>query len=223
LALVGSVHVAAAGRTVSFRALDGTELVATFYEAASRPSAGIVLVHMLGRSRDEWTPMASRLQAEGAAVLALDLRGHGESRGDGAASATMVADVQAAVDWLSANPSIRSASIAIVGSSLGANLAALTAANIPTIRAVALVSPSMDYRGVRLDGATLKRLQDRPMWLAASVEDSYALRTIRDIVAVGGAREQRLTSERAHGTALLAADPALARELVDWLRSTLVF
>jgi hypothetical protein len=69
----------------------------------------------------------------------------------------------------------------------------------------------------------MKRLGARPVWLAASSEDPYALRTLKELVAGGGSREQYLSSVRAHGTTLLTADPDLARTLMDWLRRTLIF
>jgi hypothetical protein len=76
---------------------------------------------------------------------------------------------------------------------------------------------------LRLDAAALKKLGDRPVWLAASTKDPYALRTLRELLAGGGRREQRLSEAAAHGTNLLAADPDLVRALVDWLKSQLIF
>jgi hypothetical protein len=58
--------------------------------------------------------------------------------------------------------------------------------------------------------------------LAASTEDPFALRTVREL-AVDTIHEQRLSSVRAHGTALLTADQDLARALVDWLKARLIF
>jgi pimeloyl-ACP methyl ester carboxylesterase len=213
----------AAGRPVGLTARDGTALTGQVFDASSRPSPGIVLVHMLGKSKDEWTWMAERLQDAGATVLTVDLRGHGGSGGSAGALPAMVNDVAAAIDWLASRPNIRPGSLAVVGSSLGANLAALAAADRATVRAVALVSPSLDYRGVRLDVAAMKRLGARPVWMAASTEDPYALRTIRELILSGTPREQALSPVRGHGTSLLTADADLSRGLMDWLRRTLVF
>lgn len=213
----------AAGRPVGLTARDGTQLTGQIFDASSRPSPGIVLVHMLGKSKDEWTWMAERLQDAGATVLTVDLRGHGGSGGSAGTLSAMINDVAAAIDWLAARPNIRPGSLAVVGSSLGANLAALAAADRATVRAVALVSPSLDYRGVRLDAAAMKRLGARPVWMAASTEDPYALRTIRELILSGTAREQALSPVRGHGTSLLTADADLSRGLMDWLRRTLVF
>jgi alpha-beta hydrolase superfamily lysophospholipase len=193
------------------------------YEASSRPAPGVVLVHMLARSKEDWSGLAERLQAAGATVLALDLRGHGGSSGSPAALGSMVLDVQAAVDFLAARPGVRPATIALVGASLGASLAALAAAGTPVVRALALVSPALDYRGIRLDAGVMKKMGARPVWLAASAEDPYALRTVRELAPAVGVLEQRVSSLRAHGTALVAGDPDLSAALVDWLRRTLIF
>jgi pimeloyl-ACP methyl ester carboxylesterase len=192
------------------------------YEGAARPSPGVVLVHMLGRSKDEWSPVALRLQEAGLTALAVDLRGHGGSGGSRSSLSAMTADVRAAVEWLGVHAVVRPGAIAVVGASLGASLAALAAAELPTVRAVGMVSPSLDYRGLRLDPA-LTKLGRRPLWLVASTEDPYALRTVRELATAEAAREQRLSAVRAHGTTLFSADPDLTPALVDWLRRTLIF
>jgi alpha-beta hydrolase superfamily lysophospholipase len=212
----------AAGRPVVLQSADGTPLTGVIFEAAMRPAPAVVLVHMLGRSKDEWLRFGERLQDEGVTALAIDLRGHGSSGGNGSELQAMVDDVRAAVQWLNARPTVRPAATAIVGASLGANLAALAAVDNSAVAAVALLSPSLDYRGVRLDPAVMKRLGDRPVWLAASVEDPYALRTLKELVVDGGNREQHLARTRAHGTHLLN-DPDTPRALLDWLKRRLIF
>jgi alpha-beta hydrolase superfamily lysophospholipase len=223
LALGISAPVAAAGRPVQLAGTDGTPLVGMFYEASSRPSAAVVLVHMLGRSKDDWADVAETLQSSGISALAIDLRGHGRSGGSSAELPAMVGDVRAALGWLAAQPGSSEAPIAVVGASLGANLAALAAADSPAVRAVALVSPSLDYRGVRLDAGVMKKIGGRPVWFAASTEDPYAIRTVKELTAEGSPHEQQLSAMRGHGTTLVRADEQIRRALVDWLRRTLIF
>jgi acetyl esterase/lipase len=132
----------------------------------------------------------------------------------------MALDVQAAVAYLSARVGGRA--VGVVGASLGASLAIIAAAEMPQVRAVALVSPVLDYRGVRLEAA-VKKYGARPLLLLASSEDPYALRTVRGMVSDATAgREQRLSSIAAHGSQLLDRDPEIAAALVDWLRRTLL-
>jgi alpha-beta hydrolase superfamily lysophospholipase len=213
----------AAGRPVTIVGADGTTLAGMYYESSPRPAPAVVLVHMLGRSKEEWSVVADRLADVGIASLAIDLRGHGRSGGDRSALAPMVGDVRAALDWLASQPTVRSDRLGLVGASLGATLAATAAADAPAVRALAMISPSLDYRGLRLNAGAMGKIGARPVWMAASTEDPYALRTVRELTDDGAVGEQRLSGVRGHGTALLWADPDLARALVDWLRQTLIF
>src|SRR5690348_7010487 len=63
---------AAAQRRVIFRAEDGAQLTAAYYEPAHRPAPAIVLLHMLKRSHADWDAAATELSSAGFAVMALD-------------------------------------------------------------------------------------------------------------------------------------------------------
>ena len=220
---VGANNVAASGRAVTLPSLDGTSLAGEFYEASSRPAPAVVLVHMLSRNKGDWGSLPDRIQEAGISVLAIDLRGHGGSSGSAQSIPALVQDVTAAVRWLSTRPGVRPGSIGLVGASLGASLSLLAAVDQPAVRAIGLLSPSLDYRGIRTDVGLVKRLGGRAMWLAASAEDPLALRTVHDFAAdTSGPREQVVSNAAAHGTALLERDGDLARSLVDWLRRTLL-
>ena len=82
----------ATGRAVTLTAPDGTPLAGMLYEGTPRPAPAVVLVHMLGRSKDEWSAVALRLQEAGLTVLAVDLRGHGGSGGSRSSLSAMTAD-----------------------------------------------------------------------------------------------------------------------------------
>jgi alpha-beta hydrolase superfamily lysophospholipase len=221
---IAAAPLAAAGRTVNFNAPDGTPLVGTFYEAAPQPAPCVILVHMLGRQRDDWAAVAERLQQQGLAALTIDLRGHGASGGTRTPLSRMADDVAAAVRWLGSRTGVRPNAIGIAGASLGASLALQVAIELPSVRSLALLSPSLDYRGVRIDPTLVRKYGARPMLFVASSEDPYALRTLRELATdASGVREQRLASVSAHGTVLLNADPDLPAALVDWFRKTLIF
>ena len=212
-----------AAQVVQLRASDGTPIAATLYPAAGGPAPAVVLVHMLTRTRDDWRGFAIKLQAAGATCLAIDLRGHGGSGGAAAPSAAMALDVQAAVMWLAARSDIRTSAIGLVGASFGATAALLAAGELPVVKAVALVSPAADYRGVRLDPG-LRKYGTRPLLLVASTEDPYALRTVRALTEEAPpARQVRLSAVHAHGSHLIERDPEVSASLVDWLRQTLLF
>jgi len=213
----------ASSRAVTFPSLDGTSLTGEFYEASDRPAPAVVLVHMLSRSKADWVSVADRLQEAGITALAFDLRGHGSSSGSSQALPDMVQDVRAAVQWLAGRQGVRPGAIGVVGASLGASLALLATVELPAVRAIGLLSPSLDYRGLRTDVGAVRRVGGRSIWLAASAEDPLALRTLRDFAAENsGPREQLISNAVAHGTALLERDPEVGRALVDWLRRSLL-
>ena len=213
----------ASGRSVTFKSLDCTAHAGELFESSNRPAPGVVLVHMLSRNKGDWRELPDRIRDAGITALTIDIRGHGGSSGSAADLPAMIQDVRAAAQWLATRPNVRPDAIGVVGASLGASLALLAAVNLPQVRAIGLLSPSLDYRGLRTDTGLVKRLGSRAIWLAASSEDPLALRTLRDMAAESsGPHEQLVSGAVAHGTLLLERDDAVGRSLVDWLRRTLV-
>ena len=177
---------------------------------------------MLQKSRRDWDQVATQLAAEGIGGLAIDLRGHGESPGSPQDYTGMVQDVRAARRFLSTRSEGAPSRLGIAGASIGATLAALASSDDPAVVSLALLSPSLDYRGLRLDQA-LKKYGARPALLVASDDDGYSLRTVRDLEkAGGGVREAAILVRAGHGTAMLAGESDLVRRLLEWFRRTLL-
>lgn len=215
----------AAVRTITLRTQDGVSLTAAHYEAPRRPAAAIVLVHMLTRTKEDWQDLAPRLVDAGFAVLAVDLRGHGGSGGasrleDGRIDVSrMVLDVKAARGFFAGRPEIAPGKVAIVGASIGANLALLVAADDVDVRSLVLLSPGSDYQGE----AAIRKYGDRPVLLVAGANDPYARRSVRQLAAIGpGLREAQVIEAGGHGTVMLSRSPELGSRLVDWLKRTLL-
>jgi dienelactone hydrolase len=217
---------AAASQEVSFRTDDGVTIAGTLYLPA-RSGPGIILLHALGRTREDWHTVASRLADAGFVALAIDLRGHGASgplpEGTDLQDLTkMMADVKAARAFLATRREVAPDRIGFAGASIGANLSVLFAANDPTVRSLALLSPGIDYRGLRPEAA-LKKYAARPALLVASQEDNYAANAARQLATAGpGIRELRILNGAGHGTTMIARQPDLAASLVDWFRRTLL-
>lgn len=215
-----ALPVVAAGRSVSFRSEDGRTVNALVFEPSQRPSAAVVLVPMLGRPKDDWDAVAQRLADANILALAMDLPGLSDP-GDSSVLGAWSGDVHAAVIYLLSRPDVRLGAIGIAGASLGASLAALAAAGDPAVRSLALISPSLDYRGVRID-APMKQYSGRPALLIASAHDPYAARSVRELAKdPPGPRETRFSDITAHGTVLLARDGEAVRTLVEWFQRTL--
>ena len=217
-----------APQMLTVRAEDGVSIAAELRPASTGgPAPGVILVHMLTRTHEDWQVLAGRLSDAGLAVLAIDLRGHGSS-GTGAAPADpgdmnpSVRDVRAARVFLSGRPDICSGRIGIAGAQIGANLAVVEAASDPLVRSLALLSPGVEYRRVRADAA-MRKYNERPALILASTEDAYASRSARELSTLGaGIRDFRLLTGAGHGTTMLARQPDLIGMLVDWFRRTLL-
>jgi alpha-beta hydrolase superfamily lysophospholipase len=210
----------AGSQRVSFRTDDGVVLSATWYEPASRGPA-VILLHMLHRSRRDFDALAARLAGEGIGALALDLRGHGDSQGSiGPDFAPMVADVRAARRFLTGRSDVNGR-IGLLGASLGANLAALEAADDPAVASLALLSPSLDYRGLRIETA-MRKYGTRPALMVVSDDDPYASRSARDLEKGTRGREVLSLTGAGHGSTMLEREASLMGSLVDWFRRTLL-
>lgn len=210
----------AAGRLVTFRSFDGRTVTALYVEARQRPAPAVVLVPMLGGRKEDWQLLADRLAAADITALAVDLPG---------AVAPMASNelgawhsvVGAGVEYLFSSGDVHASAIGVAGASLGASLAVIAAASDARVRSLALVSPSLDYRGVRIEGF-FRQYGGRPAFLLASRQDPYAVRSVRELAGGSdGLREVHWAEAAAHGTALLGREPDLARAVVEWFQRTL--
>jgi dienelactone hydrolase len=212
---------------VIIRTDDGVSLAGTWYEPNARSAPAVILVHMLHKSRRDWDSVAARLASEGIGALAIDLRGHGEStgtlqEGETPDYSSLVRDLTAARRYLTSRPDVLQSRVGIAGASIGANLAVLAASADGSIASLALLSPSLDYRGLRIEAA-MKKYGNRPALIVASDDDPYAMRSSKDLQkAGGGTREIHVLPHAGHGTVMLGHDPDLTRTLVDWFHRTLL-
>jgi pimeloyl-ACP methyl ester carboxylesterase len=226
LLLLGTANVAvplhAASQRLMLRTDDGVSLAATWYDPPNRPAPAVILIHMLQRSRKDWDSLASRLASEGIGALTFDLRGHGESQGSaGENLSVLLQDVKAARRHLASRFEVNQAKVGFAGASAGANLAALEASADGGVASLALLSPSLDYRGLRIEAA-VRKYGNRPVLLVAGDDDPYAMRSAKDLQkAGGGIRELLILKNAGHGTNMLNAPEDLPRQLVEWFRRTL--
>jgi alpha-beta hydrolase superfamily lysophospholipase len=224
LATAAGALLLARPQRVSFRTEDGVTIAATWYEPAYRPAPAVVLVHMLQRSRRDWDDVAARLAGAGIGALAIDLRGHGDSSvpaasGESPSYADMVQDIRAARRFLATRGDVSPSRIGIAGASLGANLAAIAAAD-GGFSSVALLSPSLDYRGLRIEAA-VRKYGGRPLLLVSSDDDPYASRSALELQKTGASRELLTLVGAGHGTNMLSRAYELPQSLVDFFRRTL--
>lgn len=208
---------------LTFEGAAGLPIVAGFHApGGSGPFPGVILLHMLGSDRRAWTEtgLVDALAGAGYAVLAVDMRGHGET--GGAAEWVLAAEDLALVwDAFAARDDVDETRTAVVGGSIGANMALRLAADRPAVRAAVLLSPGLDYRGVTTEDQ-MAHYGARPILLVASEDDPYSADTVAALdEAAAGASELVVYTTAGHGTNMLSAEPELTPRIVEWLGSQL--
>jgi dienelactone hydrolase len=210
----------AAPFAISLSASDGAALSAEYYPpvivapVAGQKAPGVLLLHMVGGSHADWDAFARQLQAQGIAALALDFRGSGLSAGPVDWNKS-VDDARAAWEALLARPEVDPRRTAIVGASVGANVALIVGANNASVAAVAALSPGDDFQGIK-PGGLLSNFGSRPVYLIASQDDAYSYASAQHMAPQLAAGETFYYSNAGHGTAMFA-NPDLATRLLSWL------
>ncbi len=154
---------------------DGVSLSGDYYPSFCK--RGLLLLHMMPATKESWKEFASVMQEEGWDVLAIDLRGHGDSDGGPDGYRTFepkdhqgsVYDVDAGIEFLESR-GIETHHIAVGGASIGANLTIEVLARNRDIPAGFALSPGFNYRGIETRPRMLE-LGSQRLLLVASRDD----------------------------------------------------
>lgn len=192
---------------------DGYTIAYDEYPNKGKP--GVILLHMMRRSRTDWESVATWLQKKGYAVIAIDLRGHGHSSGNRDEFTAedynnMVNDVAAAKGILEGMGADTSR-VSIIGASIGANVAYKYAAKDKSVKTIILLSPGMSYQGVELT-ETLTQ----PVFIVASKDDPNSAIASGTLAQRNNA-ELLLYQDAGHGTNMFQK-PDLATKISNWLQ-----
>lgn len=156
LAASSTLWAAPKEQSVSLTTKDGWSLSALYLPSTKNTT--VVLLHDLGKNKEAFSSFKKALAKAGFGYLVPDLRGHGQSTGKGVYSSfakegpdnpfnKMMQDALAAVAFLKAK-GIPEQNILLLGTGLGANVAAKTAGALPNLQGIALISPSVNIRDV---------------------------------------------------------------------------
>jgi pimeloyl-ACP methyl ester carboxylesterase len=122
-------------------------IAAWWIPAESSPTRTILLIHGRGDAKVGAIAWAPTLRALGWNILAIDLRGHGESGGTSTTAGYFERhDVMQVIDQLRAARPRQTQTLVIFGVSLGAAVGVATAVMRDDIAALILESPFADYR-----------------------------------------------------------------------------
>lgn len=211
---------------ISLKTSDNIDLSALYFPAAS--DKGALLLHMMPAVKESWQGLARRLQSEGYQVLAVDLRGHGESAGgpEGYKEFSQdeheqsIMDVEAGVAFLEgkgAGP----ANLVLGGASIGANLALWHASEKNDVKKIILLSPGLNYHGIETEDLMAKLRPEQKVFIATSQDDDDNAAQSRRLIGLAPAGTQtKLTVYRqaGHGTDMFGKEePDLEGEIINWL------
>jgi pimeloyl-ACP methyl ester carboxylesterase len=130
-------------------------------------------------------------------------------------------DIEAALDWLKNSSGTNVQQVALIGESLGADLALRAGARYPEIPAVVLLSPGMQLWEIKIDEAIVN-YGSRPLLLVSSEENSNPAATVRQLDEQAlGPHELLLLPGSAHGTKMFNANPNLTNQIFSWLHETI--
>ena len=122
---------------VEFKSSDNVSLSGWFIPAATSPAPAVVLSHGRGTNRTVFSKEIPLLHAAGFSLLAFDYRGQGRSQQvKSTAGAREQLDLDAAIAFLRGQRGVKPGTVSVLGKSLGASIAMLTAADNPNVGAV---------------------------------------------------------------------------------------
>ena len=212
---------------ITLKTADGWTIVGDHYRGANG-SPAILLLHMMPATRASWKAFAEKLNAEGFGVLAIDLRGHGESDGgpDGYRAFTdedhqrSIEDVRAAAAFQKTEGH---SNFFVAGASIGASLALQPLAESEEVRAAILLSPGLAYRNIDALAAASYVREDQGVFIVAAKDDTRASGAADEqgtkiFDALQCRKEIKIFDRGGHGTTMFDAHPDLAGQLMGWLK-----
>lgn len=216
---------------IDFKTIDGVTIIGDWYLPPDSKRA-VLLLHMMPATRVSFAPLARELNAAGVATLAIDLRGHGgsvvlrEPQGDikldykkftDTQHQASKLDVDAAMNFLKGK-GFTEDQTSFVGASIGANLAIDALYRYSSTRRAVLLSPGLDYRGVKTDSAMKGIAPSQKVWLVAAKEDTYSAESVEALHALNpSASKLTIFDGPEHGTNLFQTQKSLIPDIVKFL------
>lgn len=209
--------------SLQLTAQDGVHIAADYYRAGGTRYA--ILLHMMPADKSSWKAFAEKLQTLGISSIAIDERGHGESEGGPGGykeftdeeQAAKIKDVRAA--W--AELQKRGATMektAIIGGSIGANLAIRYLAENGRFPIGVALSPGIDYRGVTTDDAIVQLTPGQLVLLVASEEDTTSAITVKKLHELNLTQTEVIEKNGiGHATDMIDNDAELFEAVAQWV------
>jgi len=186
-------------------------LVGNYFDGGQQ---AIILAHQLGREKSSYDELGPRLVAEGYTALALDFRGHGESKGRAREDADFVAmlhDIEGVARFLQQKGKKVAA---VIGASIGANTVFRYSSNHNT--PAILLSPGLNYKGIDINDITSRAAT----LLITARQDEYSLQSSTELNEnnLFGTHTLLVEEGEVHGTDLL---PKVTDQIIRFLETNI--
>lgn len=220
---------------VTFCASDAFPLVGLYekVDGGASSSPVVLLLHMFKGQKESWQPLMDELKEQGVSSLAIDLRGHGESRFNGvgvdqssrvtnrdqAFFNQMHQDGIAALAWLRNQGHQK---IGVVGASVGCSIAMhMVAVASPEIAAMVLMTPGRDYLGIDTV-SHLAKWTGMPLLILTSEEEAErGAMTLYDRLQGPDTKLVVFEQVDIHGTMMFGEVDGVEERISNWLVSKL--
>lgn len=219
--------------TVKFQTTDRVVIVGDFVNSNGAKKA-VLLLHMMPSARKSWQPLSAELNKAKFATLAIDLRGHGASLemqkvggaklkldyknfSDAEHQASRL-DVDAAMNFLKSK-GFPEENIALAGASIGANLTLDAMYRYKKISKGVLLSPGLDYRGVKTESAMGGLETAQKIWIIAAKKDEYSANSTKILAELRpDISKATIFSGSDHGTDLFKSQKTLVQDIIKFLQ-----
>lgn len=196
---------------VTIRAEDERLLYGAYFDPFGGSAPAVILFHQLYTTRHSWNDFIQPLMEAGYKVLAVDVRGYGQTRG--AINWTRAQqDSLDWADWVLEQEGVTS--LLMVGSSMGSSLALNACFEVDQCHSVVAISPGLNYFGVSTEEAFAS---NKPKLMVYAESDPYPARAIPFLESNAVATEYLMLEGRVHGIDLFKEDETLIPTLINWM------
>ncbi len=227
------LHAGEAHR-VEYTTSDGVVIIGDYWmpKDANTPAPAVILLHMYRSDRSAWRPLISALEDAGFAIMAIDMRGHGESikpedrklekrvrERDPVLFRAMHRDVFGAYRWLQQRPEVDLSRLAIVGASVGCSVALDYAVRDKSVDTIVLMTPGENYLGVD-SVEDIKQYGRRPVLMLTSEEERpNGPQALSELAKQ--AELKTYTKSSIHGTRMFGKVPGVRQYITAYLKKNI--
>jgi len=219
--------------SVTLVASDGVKIAGYWFDCLDDDAPAILLLHNRGSDHFGWRSLWPPLQRMGYHVLAIDFRGHGESRKlapdkyemvvqqDPAVYHEMLLDCAAALHFLEHDKKVPTNRIVIVGGEMGCTLGFALMAQEPRLAAMVAIGPGLVEFGFQTR-KLIEKYGTRPL-LVVTTKDDLDRGPQATVDALRGKAPVQLEvwpGTQVRGTQMLGRGE-VERVVLEWLRKTI--